>query len=304
MLEQMNDFLIKINRLKDILNERIELARILCDEISGYEIRSNLEPKANVFYSQMETILSEMELKDKGDKDKFAYIEHLEDLVTFQENSLATLIQLHNSCFDRGLSRKKSSVVKLYISAADGGFPILRKEESPAIKARKRMYFVCGGPSLLVYVDKNDYRILGTFICESVKKDGYFSDEPGRILLEEVETFEPDIVLLLPNNATDFPSEILERLREISDAYLVARDGDPCSYNCNHIIKNLRIATQVDLFISVENEFAQNANRRGLSNVEYIPYFMNVPELKERAPRKTPGLRGGGDRGQRSVTDG
>jgi hypothetical protein len=76
-------------------------------------------------------------------------------------------------------------------------------------------------------------------------------------------------------------------VKESCGAFLAARDGDACSYSCDRVIKSLKLAAQVDLFISVDGQFVQNANERGLLNVEYIPSFVNEHETKVQAQRKT-----------------
>ena len=285
-MEQMNNFLIESKRLRGILSERNELAKILSDEIAKCEAENNLKPETGAFHSHPKALLSEIDVQGGEDNQEPSGNERLRNLVSLQENSLATLLQQHNSCFSSGLSSRKSRVLKIYISASDGGFPILQKDDPPSVVARKRLHFNCGGPSLLVYVDRNDYRVLSAFVCRNIRRSNSQNKDPSEILIEEAEAFRPGIVLLMPNNVTGYRLQALKELKERLGVYVVASDGDACSYNCDRIIKNLGMATQVDLLISVDGGFARIANRKGLSNVEYIPPFVNAHEAKTDVRQK------------------
>jgi MoaA/NifB/PqqE/SkfB family radical SAM enzyme/Tfp pilus assembly protein PilF len=212
--------------------------------------------------------------------------ERCADLAGSRQKSLATVVEQQDCCSNDGRLDARPDVLKLYVSASDGGFPILQPDDPPVVVAQKRLHHNCGGPSLLVHVSTKDYRVLSASVCKSTTSNSPNTD-PNQKLIEEARTFRPDIILLMPNNATEYRPQTLKELKETCRVYLAARDGDACSYSCDRVIKSLKIAAHVDLMISVDGEFVQNANQGGLLNVEYIPSFVNEHETKVQVQRKT-----------------
>ena len=204
--------------------------------------------------------------------------ESLDDLVSIQEKSLLSLIEHHTQI----VPKEKSNYYKHYISASDGGFPLIKSDDPLSVAAKIRFHHNCGGPAILTLIDKNSLKPVTTIVTgESVKYrnlTGHYSvpvEESTRIVMDDLLKFRSDVVLLMPNNVTSFNKEELEALRKVYPFYLVARDGDPCSYQYERIEKNLRIAQIVDRFISVDGEFVELAHSRGFNNVEYLPSFVN-----------------------------
>ena len=93
--------------------------------------------------------------------------------------------------------------------------------------------------------------------------------------MEDAGIYNPEIILLMPNNVTFFTKEFLRQVKSRTNSFVAARFGDPCSYDREKVTKNLEIAEFVDHFIADDGEFADTAHTKGLTNVEYIPPFVN-----------------------------
>ncbi|MEM2144980.1 MAG: glycosyltransferase, partial [Candidatus Jordarchaeaceae archaeon] len=200
----------------------------------------------------------------------------IDELLQLQEELLEILIKLWVK------KRKNTRLITIYISPSDGGLPLLHKNYPLALNAVKRLHHNCGGPALLVFVDKERCDILG---CKIIGRSNYYQGEGhyhyepkelGEIILEDISNYTPNIIILMPNNATFFTDQFLEELKTVSGAYIVARFGDALSYDAEKVRKCLKIARKVDWFISDEREFVEIANKEHIKNVEYIPPFVNT----------------------------
>jgi|GEM_PF-4374037 len=250
-------------RLRSIFTNRQNLIEILLSEITAHDGEGRLQ----VQIAQLQKILAvfnECRLAEVG------------SLIPVQETILLQAARLHS-----GMDR--SQIAKVYISPSDGGYPILQNDDLPALTATKRFQHNSGGPALLVFVNAGSQAILATLVVgQSVRYRGnshyhFEPDEIGEIILSDALFYQPQVVLLMPNNVTFFREEFLRQLKKESGAYVVARFGDPCSYDAEKVTRNLEIAHCVDHFIADDGEFADTARGQGLTNVEYIPPFVNRP---------------------------
>jgi len=255
------------SRLPAIFTDRNSLIEILSSEI----LANDHAGKYTIQIEQLRKISAV--LKDSAQSD-------FEDLGPVQEAILQQVVRQHAKIFPSSINSK---IAKVYISPSDGGYPILQNDDLPALTAAKRFQHNSGGPALMVFVDAADGTLLATLVVgQSTYHRGnshyhFEPDEIGEIILSDVMLYRPQVVLLMPNNVTFFKEEFLRQLKNDSGAYIVARFGDPCSYDAEKVRKNLEIARFVDHFIADDCEFADTARHQGLTNVEYIPPFVNSP---------------------------
>jgi len=214
----------------------------------------------------------------------------LRHVVTTQEKALIDLTERHSSI----VSEKVSRFIKHYISASDGGFPLFKKEDHPAVVAKIRFHHNSGGPAVLTFIDRKSLDVITSVVVGESQnfkdKDGHYhtpDDKSTEIVMTDILNYRPDIVLLMPNNATSFLKEELEQLRKKHIFYLAARDGDPIAHSKDRIEKNLKIAEIADLFISVDGAFVDTGYKRGFNNIEYIPSFVNEHFLSYKKKNKT-----------------
>jgi hypothetical protein len=202
----------------------------------------------------------------------------LESLVPIQEALLLRCARLH-ACAVPGLAN--AHIARIYISPSDGGHPILREGEPLALTAARRFHHNCGGPAILVFVNNNNQNILGSLVIGRSACFGrnahyhYEAELVEQIVLEDVRSFKPHIVVLMPNNVTNFRADFLHKLRDTSSAFIIGRYGDACSYDQIKVASCLELVKGVDHFIADDGEFVDIAHQEGLKNSEYIPPFVN-----------------------------
>lgn len=206
---------------------------------------------------------------------------YLSKLIDFQEECILETLSKHAEKCDQTVNYS-SKYLKHYISSSDGGYPILRKDECNAEKARRRFHHNCGGPALLSLITKANKEVVGNFLVGRSKE---FKDEKGHysvpiedstnIVIEDAEKYKPDLLLLMPNNVTSFTPSQLQELKRNKNLFIAARDGDPSSYQNWRVDNIISIAKAIDLFITVDGETFEKAQESGCNNIEYIPSFVN-----------------------------
>ncbi len=260
--------------LSSIFVDRQRLIDLLIAEIADRDSENYFQLRIQHLRS-FGSVLNKCAQKPQGIKSS---AENWTVLLSVQETILHQAAQMHAEIYG---GKSDSKIATVYISPSDGGYPILKNGDLPALTAAKRFQHNSGGPALMVFTDAASRALLATLVVgRSAYHRGnshyhFEPDEIGKIVLNDVNLYRPQVVLLMPNNVTFFNSDFLRQLKAESGAYIVARFGDPCSYDEEKVRKNLEIARQVDHFIADDGEFADTAHKLGLNNVEYIPPFVN-----------------------------
>jgi len=154
-----------------------------------------------------------------------------ESLVSTQEALLLRCARLH-ACAVPDLAH--AHIARIYISPSDGGHPILREGEPLALTAARRFHHNCGGPAILVFVNNNNQKILGSLVIgrsacfgrnahyhyEVEQKITTHDYSAARVLLTNLLRCEPDFpaalndlaVLNIIENRLDEADELLAKI--------------------------------------------------------------------------------------------